>query len=68
MPVGENFSHSSRPALGPLQPPVQWVHGIFPGVKRPACGVDYPPQFNAEVKERLDYLSSPFGTSWPVLG
>jgi len=41
----------------------------FPGVKRPARGVEEPPPSNAEVTEsRALYLYSISGPSWPVLG
>ena len=36
---GRDFPHPSRPALGPIQPPIQWVPGLFPGVKRPERGL-----------------------------
>jgi hypothetical protein len=28
---GRDFSHTSRPAMGPNQPPVQWVSGLSQG-------------------------------------
>jgi hypothetical protein len=41
----------------------------FPGVKRPGRGVDHPPSSSARAKERVEqYLYSPSGPSWPVLG
>jgi hypothetical protein len=33
MKTGRGFPHPSRPILGPTQPPIQRVPGIFPGVK-----------------------------------
>jgi hypothetical protein len=52
-PTGrQDFLHPSRVALGPTQPPIQWVPGLFPRGKRPGCGVDHPPLSRAKVKER----------------
>ena len=30
IPVGRDFLHLSRPALGSTQPPIQWVLDLFP--------------------------------------
>jgi hypothetical protein len=41
----------SREALGPTQPPIQWVPwAISPGVKRPGREADHSPPSSAEVK------------------
>ena len=41
----------------------------FPGVKRPERGVNHPPPYSAEVKERVElHFYTPSGPSWPVLG
>jgi hypothetical protein len=37
-----SYPHKSRTAVGPTQPPAQWVTGPFPPVeKRPGSGVDH---------------------------
>jgi hypothetical protein len=64
-----DFSQPSRPAMGPTQPSVQWVPGLFSGVMRPGRGVDHPPSSSTRVKESVElYLYSPSGPSWPVVG
>ena len=58
----------SLPLILPIQPPMQWVPGSLPGVKRLGRGVDHTPSSSAEVKERLEvYPYPPCGPSWPVL-
>jgi hypothetical protein len=66
---GGDFPHPSRSALGPTQPPIQWVPSFSLGVNRPGRGIDHPLQSSAEVKERVElYPYSPSGPLWPVTG
>jgi len=61
--------HPSRPTLESTQLSVQWVPGLFPRVKRPGRGVDYPPPSSTEVEERVQlYLCSLSGPSLSILG
>jgi hypothetical protein len=46
----QDFPHPSRLALGPTQPPVQWVTCVFQGVKRSRCGGEHPSPSSTEVK------------------
>jgi hypothetical protein len=49
----------SRTALGPTQPPIQWVPGAPSlGVKRPGREADPSPQSSAEVKNAWRYTST----------
>jgi hypothetical protein len=60
------FTTLSRTALGPTQPPIQWIPGVlFLGVKWPGRETDHSPPFSAEVKELVElYLHSPNTSSW----
>jgi hypothetical protein len=55
----QDFLHTSRLALGPTQPPVQWVSGLLPGVKWPGRGADYPPPSSAKVTNEKSYTYLP---------
>jgi hypothetical protein len=55
-----HFSMSSRQAMGPNQPPIQWVLGaLSPEVKRPGREADHSPPTSAVVKKRWVYTSTP---------
>jgi len=67
--VGARFSAPVQ--TGPGAHPASCTVGTwsFLGVKRLGRGVDQPPPSSAEVKERAEqYLFSPYGPLWPVLG
>ena len=51
---GRDFPHLSGPALGPTQPPKQWVLCLSWMVKRPGHSVEHPPPSSAKVKERVE--------------
>jgi hypothetical protein len=57
---------ASRIALGPTQPPIQWVPGVLSlGVKWSGREADHSPSSSAEVKECVEmYLHSPNTPSW----
>jgi hypothetical protein len=63
------FTTASRTALGPAQPPIQWVIGnLSLGVKRLGREADHSPPSSVEVKECMElYLHSPIRLHGVVL-
>jgi hypothetical protein len=49
-----DFPHISIPALGPTQPPAQWIPCLFSGGKATGRDVDHLAPPSAEVKERVE--------------
>ena len=50
-PGGDEIFRASRPALGPTQPAVKWVHGVFGDTERPGRAADHSPPHSAAVME-----------------
>jgi hypothetical protein len=65
---GRDFPQLSRSALGPSQPPIQWVPGLW---EQSGLGVElttHPHLVPGLKKEQELYLYSRSGPSWPALG
>jgi hypothetical protein len=62
------FDSMSRLAVGPAQPPIQWVLGVLSGGeggKQPGHEADHSSPSSAEVKELVElYLHSLNTSSW----
>jgi hypothetical protein len=60
------FTTMSRMALGPTQPPIQWVPGALSlGKKRPGREADHLPPSSADIKESVElHLHSPNTPPW----
>jgi hypothetical protein len=60
------FTTACIPALGPTQPPIQWVpEALSLGVKQSGREADHSPLSSAEVQECVElYFHSPTTPSW----
>jgi hypothetical protein len=52
------YKPTSRTALGPTQPPIQWVRGSFRGVKRPGREADHSFPSSSEAKNAWSSTST----------
>jgi len=60
-----SFTTSSRPTLGSIQRPIQWVPGALSlQVNLPGREADHSPPFSAEVKNEWSYTSTLPDASW----
>ena len=56
---GRDFPHLSRPALGPIQPPVQWIPGLSWGKEWSGRDADPYIPASAVVRKWQSYTSTP---------
>jgi hypothetical protein len=52
--MGRDLPHSCGPALGPTQPPIQWVPGHLRMYNSRNVALTTPTPSSVEVKERVD--------------
>jgi hypothetical protein len=57
-----------RLAVGPTQPPIQWVLALSPGVKRLGHEADHSPPPSAIVMNAWSYTSTPSISLWHGTG
>jgi hypothetical protein len=50
----QDFLCPPRPTLRPTQPSLQWIPGLFWGLKWPGCGVEHPSLSNATTVNGLE--------------
>jgi hypothetical protein len=59
------FSITSRPAVGPIQLPTEWVPGaVSPGSTRQGREADYSPPSSTQVKNGGNITPIPHTSSW----
>jgi hypothetical protein len=69
IPVGARLSAPVQSGPGSYPVSCTMGTGSFPAVKLSGLGVDHPPPFSIEFKERVElYLYFPSGPSWSVVG
>jgi hypothetical protein len=69
IPAGARLSAPVQNGPGAHPASYSMGTGSFPAVKRPGRGVDHPPLYSAEVKERVElYLYPTAGPAGPILG